>query len=79
MPSNNLRNNELEFTPTFGTQQSIAYYMVIIDVKLNVVNNPGFIKGGEMRKNILLIVISGAISIAATIAKEAAKKAINAR
>jgi len=53
--------------------------MVIIDVKLNVVNNPGFIKGGEMRKNILLIVISGAISIAATIAKEAAKKAINAR
>ena len=21
MPSNNLRNNELEFTPTFGTQQ----------------------------------------------------------
>lgn len=59
--------------------ESIAYYMVIIDVKLNVVNNPGFIKGGEMKKNILLIVISGAISIAASIAKEAAKKAINAR
>ena len=57
----------------------IAYNIVIIDVKLNAVNNPGFIKGGKMKKNILLIVISGAISIAAAIAKEAAKKAINAR
>jgi hypothetical protein len=32
-----------------------------------------------MKKSILLIVINGAISIAATIAKEAAKKTINAR
>jgi len=59
--------------------ESIAYYIVIIDVRLSVVNTPGIIKGGKMKKNILLIVISGVISIAATIAKEAAKKAINAR
>ena len=58
--------------------ESIAYYIVIIDVRLSVVNTPGIIKGGKMKKNILLIVISGVISIAA-IAKEAAKKAINAR
>ena len=25
MSSNNLRNNELEFTPTFGTQQRITH------------------------------------------------------
>ena len=25
MPSNNQRNNELEFTPTFGTQQDEKY------------------------------------------------------
>jgi len=30
MPSNNLRNNELEFTPTFGTQQ-IPHYAVKTD------------------------------------------------
>jgi len=59
--------------------ESIAYYIVIIDVRLSVVNSPGIIKGGKMKKSILQIVISGAISIAAAIAKEAAKKAINAK
>jgi hypothetical protein len=41
MPSNNQRNNELDFTPTFGTQQANVDYTIIFEdsyYKLIVVN-----------------------------------------
>jgi hypothetical protein len=34
MPSKNLRNNKLEFTPTFGTQQYLSYIEVRLDETL---------------------------------------------
>jgi hypothetical protein len=34
MPSNNQRNNELEFTPTFGTQQLKLDFIILNDMEV---------------------------------------------